>query len=93
MSNEQHAGETPLAERTPSAALAPSALSRYLLYTLSLPERTVRSTIALAAGAATHTAEFLVPRAFQDSKTYSVVVRNSLNFLTQQVGGVARGDR
>ncbi len=103
MSDETPAGDAavqpspPLLERKPAAAEAPIAaadapasLSRYLLYTLSLPERTVRSTIAMAAGAATHAAEFLVPRAFQDSKTYSVVVRNSLKFLTKDVGGVAR---
>ena len=49
----------------------------------------MRSTIGLAAGAAKETAEFLVPQAFQDSKTYEIVVRNSLRFLTQDVGGAA----
>jgi len=61
-------------------------LSRYLLYTLSLPERTVRSTVALASGAARETAGVLVPRAFQNSKTYEIVVRNSLRFLTEHIG-------
>ncbi len=65
----------------------PAALSRYLLYSLSLPERAVRSTIGLAAGAARETAEFLVPQAFQSSKTYEIVVRNSLRFLTDDIGG------
>ncbi len=69
------------------------SLNRYLLYTLSLPERTVRSTVALASGAAKETAEFLVPKAFQSSKTYEIVVRNSLKFLTHDVGGVeSQGD-
>ena len=43
----------------------------------------------MAAGAARETARFLVPRAFQDSRTYGIVIRNSLNFLASDVGGVA----
>lgn len=70
------------------ASGAVATVSRYLLYSLSLPERAVRSSIGLAAGAAKETAAFLVPRAFQDSKTYHVVVRNSLRFLTRDVAGV-----
>jgi hypothetical protein len=65
-----------------------SALSRYLLYSLTLPERAVRSTIGLAAGAARESAAFLVPQAFQSAKTYELVVHNALGFLTEQVGGV-----
>jgi len=65
-----------------------ASVGRYLFYGLSLPERAVRSSIGLAAGAARETAEFLVPRAFQDSKTYGIVVRNSLRFLASDVGGV-----
>jgi len=61
-------------------------LTQYLLYTLSLPERTVRSTVALASGAAREAAELLVPRGFHNSKTYEVVVRNSLRFLTEDIG-------
>jgi len=67
---------------------AGSALGRFLVYGLSLPERTVRSTVALAAGAATEAAAFLVPQAFHDSKTYELVVKQSLKFLTTDVGGV-----
>ncbi len=78
------------AEPNDNTTLANSAASvgRYLFYGLSLPERAVRSSIGLAAGAARETAEFLVPRAFQDSKTYGIVVRNSLQFLASDVGGV-----
>ncbi len=68
-----------------TTAAAPD-LMRYLLYTASLPERTVRSTVALASGVAREAAELLVPRGFQNSKTYEVVVRNSLRFLTEDVG-------
>ena len=74
-----------------SGGLADSVASagRYLFYGLSLPERAVRSSIGMAAGAARETAQFLIPRAFQDSKTYGIVIRNSLNFLVSDVGGVA----
>lgn len=67
-------------------------LTRYLLYTLSLPERAARSTIALASGAAREASEFLVPRGFQSSKTYEIVVRNSLRFLTEDVGKTKAAD-
>lgn len=69
-------------------ATAGSALGRFFIYGLSLPERTVRSTVCLAAGAATEAAAYLVPSAFQDSKTYELVVKNSLKFLTTNIGGV-----
>lgn len=78
---------TTLALSTEPAGSAAAALSKYLLYTLSVPERAVRSTIALAGGAAREAAGFLVPRAFQNSKTYEIVIRNSLKFLTEDIGG------
>ena len=79
-------GDTlPLAEGIATAG-------RLLFYGLSLPERATRSSIGLAAGAARDTARFLVPRAFQDSRTYGLVVRNSLNFLATNIGGVRHED-
>lgn len=65
---------------------------RRLIYALTLPERVLRSTVGVTAGAAKEAAEFLIPSAFQNSKTYEVVVRNSLRFLTEDIGGVARQD-
>ena len=61
---------------------------RMLLYGLTLPERLVRSTVGVAAGAAMETATLIVPRSFQNARTYEIVVRNSLGFLTQNIGGV-----
>ncbi len=83
--------DNPAAAATPPPA--DQGLAGYLLYTLSLPERAVRSTIGLAAGAASETAEFLVPQAFQSSKTYEIVVRNSLGFLTHDIAGVESEQR
>ncbi len=60
----------------------------YLLYSLSLPERALRTTTGLASGAIRESAELLVPQAFQDSKTYSILVGETLDFLAEDVGGV-----
>lgn len=60
-----------------------------LLFGLSLPERFVRSAVGITAGTAREIAEFVVPQAFQDSKSYEVAVRNSLNFLLDNVGTVS----
>lgn len=64
------------------------SLQQLMLYSLTLPERIVRSTVGMAAGAAFETASLLVPQSFQSAKTYQIVVRNSLSFLTENVGGV-----
>jgi len=65
-----------------------AGLQQFMMYSLSLPERVVRSTIGLAAGAAMETASLLIPQSFQSAKTYELVVKNSLGFLTRNVGGV-----
>lgn len=62
--------------------------SAFLIYTLSLPERVVRSTAAVAGGAAKELSQLLVPAAFQSSTTYEVSVRSALKFLVEDVGGV-----
>ncbi len=62
----------------------------YLLYTLSLPERTLRSASGLLGGALRESACLLVPQAFQDCKTYSIMVGQMLDFLAEDVGGVER---
>ncbi len=70
-----------------------AGVSRFLMYTLSLPERVVRSTVGVTAGAARETAHALVPQAFKSSKVYELVIANSLRFLTEEVGGVERQNR
>jgi hypothetical protein len=67
---------------------AASSLSRMLLYSVTVPERVLRSTVGVAAGAATETASLLVPQAFQSAKTYQLVVKNALGFLARDIGGV-----
>src|SRR5580692_832229 len=86
------------APTAPNVAENPSGepeagLSRFLLYTLSLPERVVRSTVGVTAGAAREAAHALVPQAFQSSKVYELVIASSLNFLTEDIGGVEQQAR
>jgi len=64
----------------------------YLLYTLSLPERALRSASGVVSGALRESASLLVPQAFQNSKTYGVLVRQMLDFLAEDVGGVQRAE-
>ncbi len=67
-----------------------SSVRDYLLYSLSLPERTLRSASGVVSGALRESAALLVPRAFQNSKTYSVMVRQMLDFMAEDVGRVKR---
>ncbi|NQU23589.1 MAG: hypothetical protein HQ567_20090 [Candidatus Nealsonbacteria bacterium] len=64
----------------------------FLLMGLSLPERTVRSAAGVASGALRESASLLVPQAFRNSKTYSVLIQQTLDFLAEDVGGVDRPD-
>ncbi len=71
---------------TPEVEALPS-FAKKILYSLSLPERTLRSAIGVAAGTTRELASLIVPMAFQSSKSYEVAIRNSLNFLTETIGG------
>ena len=62
---------------------------RYLLYTLSIPERTLRSGAGLVGGAVREGAALLVPKAFQNSQTYRILVQQTLDFVVQDIAGVA----
>lgn len=62
----------------------------YLLYTASIPERTIRSTSAVVGGALHESAELLVPSAFRTSRSYKLFVRQMIDFMAKDVGGVVR---
>jgi hypothetical protein len=62
-------------------------------YVLSLPERAVRSGTGLLGGVLRESASLLVPQSFQSSRTYTTMVRQMLDFLVHDVGGVAHGDK
>lgn len=78
----------PLTPET-TAGSTVASLMNGLLYGISLPERLVRSAVGVTAGTAKEIAEFVVPQAFQDSKSYEVMVRNSLGFLLTSVAEVS----
>ena len=87
---DPEANDAPGTDPAPAGAAetAPSTTTQNLLYGLSLPERLVRSAVGLTAGAAVEIAEFVVPQAFQSSKSYEIAISNSLGFLTETIGGV-----
>ena len=70
----------------------PGLVRRFLVYGLSLPERTLRTGVGTIGGVMRESAALLVPQAFQDSKSYTVMIRQMLDYLVEDVGGVACRD-
>jgi len=64
----------------------------YFLYGLSVPERTLRSASGVVGGTLRESASLLVPQAFQNSKTYNVLVEQMLDFMAVDIGGVQGSD-
>jgi len=84
--SENRAANTPETENDPTV----DQVYKYLMFGLSLPERTVRSTAAMIGGAISESATLLVPQAFQDSKTYTTFVKQMLDVVSNDVGGVKK---
>jgi hypothetical protein len=61
-------------------------------YVLSLPERALRTGTGLLGGVVRESASLLVPRSFQNSRTYTMMVRQMLDFLVHDVGRVSQGE-
>jgi len=61
-----------------------------LPYLISLPERSVRSTGALAGGLARELSEVVLPSSFRKTKLYRSLVDVTLRFVAEQVGQVQR---
>ncbi|MEO5741102.1 MAG: hypothetical protein ABIS29_10955 [Vicinamibacterales bacterium] len=57
-------------------------------YLLSLPERLVRSTLGLGAGAAREVGEVVLPGTVRRTQLYKNLVDATLRFVIEQVGGV-----
>jgi hypothetical protein len=57
-------------------------------YLLSVPERLVRSTVGLGAGAARELGAVALPEGIRRSQLYQNLVDATLRFLIEQVGGV-----
>jgi hypothetical protein len=59
-----------------------------LAFLLSLPERLVRSLVALAGGAVHETASLVLPRFVRRSRLYEASAKNALRIAIELVGGV-----
>jgi hypothetical protein len=58
-------------------------------FLLSLPERIVRSIVALLGGAVHETASLVLPRFVRRSRLYEATAKNALRIAIELVGGVA----
>ena len=74
-------------------AAAAGSLLDTLVYGLSLPERTVRSTSAIVGGLVNETAARLIPTAFRSSRSYSVFIQQALDMMIHDVGGVKNANQ
>lgn len=81
--------ETPESQ-SPNSDPGIDQVYRYLMYGISLPERAVRSTAAMVGGVLHESASLLVPQAFRDSRTYNTFVKQMLDVVSNQVGGVSQ---
>jgi hypothetical protein len=95
--SSENADDKPIAELPEAIDMEHSTLSeasrsleRLLQYSASLPERTLRSASALAGGLVRESTNWLVPTAFRNSKSYSIFVRQMLDFVVNDIGGVKR---
>ena len=70
---------------TDSAARPAVAIDR--AYLLSLPERLVRSVVALGAGVTREVGEVALPDAVRQGQLYQNLVESTLRFLIERVGG------
>lgn len=84
--------ELPAAIDMESSTVSEAALALLgvFRYATSLPERTFRSASALAGGLVRESSHWLVPSAFRNSKSYTIFVRQMLDFVVSDVGGVRR---
>jgi hypothetical protein len=87
--NTDTPAKAPGAIEANSAVPTAEAVRKYLLYTLSLPERALRSSVGVVGGAVRESAGLLVPQALRDSQTYRVMVQQTLDFLVSDIGGMA----
>jgi len=61
-------------------------------YTLTLPERAVRTIFAGVGGATQETAQLVLPRFVRRSRIYEVTAKNALRIAIELVGGVEPGE-
>ena len=67
-----------------------SAARNYLRYSLSLPERTIRSLAAIAGGASTLVTKTILPKALRKTSIYKVSFGMMQRFIVERVAGIER---
>ena len=72
------------------ADLSPESVYDSVIKFLSIPERAVRSSLAITGGVIKESANILIPQAFRSAKLYEVLVDQTLNFVVNEIGGVER---
>lgn len=88
-SPQEDPGSSQTADKeTASGEGVSTSLVDSLLFGLSIPERSARSISAVVAGFANETASRLIPSAFRTSKSYTIFIQQSLDFMIHDVGGV-----
>lgn len=60
----------------------------HLGYAVSLPERMVRSLVAVAGGASKIVTDHVLPRSLRKSRTYAAIVGNAQRFIIERVAEV-----
>ena len=63
-----------------------------LMYTLSLPERAIRSLAALVGGTSILLAETLFPKSLRGTTTYKITIGLMQQFIIERVAGMKNGD-
>ncbi len=91
MLDEPHLND-PQSDGSPATPPA-SSVYRFLVYGLSIPERTLRGGSAIVAGAVKESATLLVPSSFRSSRSYRTFVDQMLDFMINDVAGVASSDK
>ena len=61
---------------------------RGVRYTISLPERVIRSLTALLGGVLKESTDFLIPDALKESTTYRIFIGNLLRYGVENIGRV-----
>lgn len=84
---------TETADIEPSTEPSGARIRNHLIYGLSLPERAIRGAAGVVGGTLRESAAALIPQTFRNARTYQVFVGQMLDFLAEDVGGVARPER
>src|SRR5262245_29387151 len=71
----------------------PKDRGRRARYAASLPERSVRATVAVLGGTLYESAHLLLPRVLRGSRFYEVTAKNALRIAVELVGGVEGATR